>query len=78
MKEIPTEEEENNPEATSKIVDVDKAIENGNSTGTFKKIQTSFKRIHKQSLPSTENSPADESKRSSADKKGSKEKCKVM
>ena len=80
LKEIPYEEEEMNTDTTSKIVDVDKAIENGNGTGPFKKIQTSLKRIQKPSLPSTGNTQAfaEDLNKSSVDKKNSKEKCKIM
>lgn len=79
LKETPNEED-NTDEETSKIVDVDKAIRNSNGASPIKKIQTSLKRMHKPSLPSSENNQgcAEESQRCLADKKNSKEKCKVM
>ena len=62
LKEIPFEQEDKNVDTTSRIVDVDKAIENGNGTGSSQKMATSFK----------------QSTRSSTNKKTSKEKCKIM
>ena len=62
LKEIPFEQEDKNIDTTSRIVDVDKAIENGNGTGPLQKIPTSFK----------------QTARSSTNKKNSKEKCKIM
>ena len=51
-----------NIDTTSRIVDVDKAIENGNGTAPLQKMPTSFK----------------QTTRSSTNKKASKEKCKIM
>ena len=69
-------------EITSKVIDVDKEIENNVVVASpFKKLQTSLKKIHKTSLPSTHNSgshQAEELNNTSTDKKGPKEKCKVM
>ena len=62
LKEIPFEQEDTNIDTTSRIVDVDKAIENGNGTAPLQKIPTSFK----------------QTTRSSTNKKTSKEKCKIM
>ena len=62
LKEIPFEQEDKNIDTTSRIVDVDKAIENSNGTSPTQKMPTSFK----------------QSTRSSTNKKTSKEKCKLM
>ena len=62
LKEIPFEQEDKNIDTTSRIVDVDKAIENGNGTAPMQKIPASFK----------------QSTKSSTNKKTSKEKCKLM
>ena len=80
MKKVPNSFPENGTETTSKIIDVDKEIENSVATASpLKKLQTSIKKIHKTSLPSAQNSASPEDfNNTSADKKGTKEKCKVM
>ena len=80
LKTVPHKDQINCTEATSKVVDIDKAIENTEGSSPLRRLQTSLKRIHKTSHTSTQNTAPsqEEAMATSADKKGSKEKCKVM
>jgi hypothetical protein len=82
LKKVPNSDPEICADITSKVVDVDKEIENSVVTASpFKKLHTSLKKIHKTSLPSTQNSASlqpEESNNTPTDRKGTKEKCKLM
>ena len=77
MKKIPSVYQENGIDKTSKIVDVDKAIEGNTRNSPIKKLQTSLKKVSKPTDHNTLTS-TEQKVKSTEDKKGNKEKCKVM
>ena len=77
MKNIPSVYQQNGIDKTSKVVDVDKAIEGNTRNGPIKKLQTSLKKVAKPADHNTLTS-TEQKVKSTEDKKGNKEKCKVM
>ena len=77
MKKIPSVYQQNGIDKTSKVVDVDKAMEGNARNSPIKKLQTSLKKVSKPTDHNTLTS-TEQKCRSTEDKKGNKEKCKVM
>ena len=81
LKRVPNAIQENGNDETSKIVDVDKAIESSVGASPMKKISNSLKRLQNPALPSTRSGTASLEEPSTAkvaDKKKSKENCNIM
>ena len=80
LKNVPQEVRESYFSATSKAVDVDKAIANGSGGSPLKRLHRSFKRMHITSSVSEHNSTLSSDKHSTqyTEKKETTEKCSIM